>query len=79
MFDKGVNTKSKVFILKLRNISIKRHSMVPNGYSPDDSKLESFWLQRKLLSVDSNFVNPSANKMAMAQRHTCPWCFQSVI
>lgn len=35
------DTESKVFMLKLRNTSIKRHSMVPNGYSPDDPKLES--------------------------------------
>lgn len=52
--------------------------MVPNGYSPDDPKLESYWQNRKHTGVESNLVTTSDVKIARFQRHTCPWCLQSL-
>lgn len=48
--------------------------MIPNGYSPHDAKLQTFWTHRKLIGVNSNLVTPSDNKIARNQRHTYLWC-----
>lgn len=52
--------------------------MVPNGYSPDDPRLESLWTQRKLLGVESSLIPLGDNKIARNQRHLCPWCMESL-
>lgn len=72
------DNQNNIFMYKLRYVPIKRHSMIPNGDSPDDPLLEQWWLQRKLNGVNSNLITPRDNKIARNQRHTCPWCLQSL-
>lgn len=45
---------------------------------PDDARLIAFCQQRKLLGVTSNLVLTSDVKIARNQRHTYPWCFETL-
>lgn len=66
------------YMLKYRWIRIKRHHMIPNGYSPDDPSLKEFWKTRQLTGQTSNIINPGDQKIATIQRHTCPICHTSL-
>lgn len=70
--------ETNVPLLQLRHIPIRRHIMVPNGYSPFDPTLENFWFQRKFEGIESNLVLTGDIKIARNQRHICPLCFHSL-
>lgn len=69
-------TTTGIFMYKFRWISITRHKMVPNGYSPDNPRLHKWWLNSTKLGVDSNLVLSTDAKIAQKQMHICPICFE---
>jgi RNA-directed DNA polymerase len=39
------------FALKHRWFKIARHKLIPNNYSPDDTRLRDFWWKRQTIGV----------------------------
>lgn len=69
------NVETKKHMIKHRWISIQRHDIIPNAYSPDNPELRHYWRKRNQSGKNCNLVAHKAYALSVKQNHHCVWCF----
>eukprot|EP01026_Neomeris_dumetosa_P029394 TRINITY_DN2381_c0_g1_i5.p1 TRINITY_DN2381_c0_g1~~TRINITY_DN2381_c0_g1_i5.p1 ORF type:complete len:731 (-),score=16.67 TRINITY_DN2381_c0_g1_i5:373-2565(-) len=67
-------TDYRPYLRKAQWTNIRRHNIVPNGFSHDDVRLKDFW-EKRALRGESYFTSSKwAKVIAQKQRYHCPIC-----